>query len=119
MSDKIRLTLQIEGGITQHSLENAEYLTGRFGVPYSLSFYGDSNQAEYNVIAAYKNGHSHVFTGFSWGYSGEGPRGLHHFLNHICKVKVPMDYIASADDENFAIRGIVVNSKLGWKKVAT
>jgi hypothetical protein len=111
MTDKIRLTLAIEGGVTQNSLENAEYLNKRFGKPYTIDFCGDEDNGDYYVIPTYKSGYTHVFTGFSWGYGGEGPRGLHRFLNEICGVKIPMDYIARASAD-FVMQAHDINNQL-------
>ena len=91
----IQLTLAPECGVTVHSTENAEYLNKRFGKPFRIEFYGDKNKCEYYVIATYQNGHSHAFTGFSWGYYGEGPTGLHRFLNETCGIHFSRLNIAS------------------------
>jgi hypothetical protein len=74
---KHRRVLQPEGGITQISLQNADLLLREAGNPtyIELKKIGD----EYLVLAKWP-GLIHMFTGFSWGYGGEGPSGLNTFL---------------------------------------
>ena len=69
-----------EGGITQNSLENAKEIIARHGKPYSLHFSACENKCDYTVTATFGDGFAFAFTGFSWNYNGEGPRGLDQFL---------------------------------------
>lgn len=72
-----------EGGITQTSLKNNRRLTKRLGSPVRVELHYDPNGAEwYRAVAMYSNGDKHTFTGFAWGYSGEGPRGLLEFCQY-------------------------------------
>ena len=69
-----------EGGVTQISLKNERRLSKRLGRPVRVELHYDPDSADfYQVKAMYDSGDSHVFTGFAWGYSGEGPRGLLEF----------------------------------------
>lgn len=71
-----------EGGTTRVSLVNLDIL-GVFGIPVEIRVHW-STQEWFKVRVAWedRNGEevSHVFTGFSWGYFGEGPRGLEEAL---------------------------------------
>lgn len=72
-----------EGGITQTSLKNARRLRKRLGLPIRLELHMAPTGAEwYRTRVMYDNGDSHTFTGFSWGYSGEGSRGLQEFCQN-------------------------------------
>jgi len=74
--------LHAEGGITQIALQNAELLRQALGSPIRLELHMDPNGVEwYRTRVMYDTGDSHTFTGFGWGYSGEGPRGLADFCN--------------------------------------
>lgn len=69
-----------EGGVTQTSLKNERRLSKRLGRPVRVELHYDPDGAEwYCVKAFYDSGDAHVFTGFAWGYNGEGPRGLLEF----------------------------------------
>lgn len=80
--------LLIEGGITQTSLKNDRRLTKRLGAPCRLELHYSKTGEWYRAVAFYQNGDQHVFTGFAWGYSGEGPRGLLEFCQHH---EIPLD----------------------------
>ena len=67
--------LHEEAGVTRFSLENGRLLKERHGAVVQVALvYSDKDW--YQVHATYADGHTHIFTGFSWGYKGEGPRGL-------------------------------------------
>ena len=75
-----RKVLQVEGGITQVSLENAQLLFKQYGVPQEVELI--NKNSEYDVLVSWCNpSYTHLFTGFSWGYCGEGPRGLDILLD--------------------------------------
>lgn len=78
---KLKRKLQVECGTTQISLENAMFLMEQYGIPHTVTLINGGNEtdADYGVLAIW-DGVMHLFTGFSWGYSGEGPRGLDIFL---------------------------------------
>jgi len=72
--------LHVEGGITEIALQNAELLRQALGSPIRLELHMDPDGVEwYRVRVMFDTGDSHTFTGFGWGYSGEGPRGLATF----------------------------------------
>lgn len=78
--------LEEEGGITQISLNNAWYSLERFGYPTTLELVEEKE--EWFVYATWKNDKNtievrHKFSGFSWGYGGEGPHGLMIFLEAL------------------------------------
>lgn len=77
------LDLRDECGVTRYSLENARRLNKALGRPVRVECHYDPNGAEwYRVKAFYDSGDTHVFTGLSWGYNGEGPRGLLEFCQY-------------------------------------
>jgi hypothetical protein len=70
-----------EGGVTRTSLKNAKRLEKRLGLPVRIELHRHPNGPEWYVVTAmYEHGDEHDFTGFSWGYNGEGPTGLLEFL---------------------------------------
>ena len=72
--------LHAEGGITQIALQNAELLRQALGSPIRMELHMDPNGPEwYRTRVMFDTGDSHTFTGFGWGYGGEGPRGLASF----------------------------------------
>ena len=77
-----RKKLQQEGRITRISLENADLLIRLYGLPTRIEL--KNIQDEYLVLASWP-GFTHMFSGFSWGYGGEGPSGLNTFFK-VCKV---------------------------------
>jgi len=70
--------LAFEHGDTRTSLRNADYLLRTYGKPVSIELIRGED-CNYGVLAIWK-GTMHLFTGFAWGYSGEGPSGLDEFL---------------------------------------
>lgn len=94
----MRPNLIREGGVTKISLDNGERLRRAFGLPIAVRLvYTTDGPDWYRVFACYMPPNSdprvHVFTGFSWGYGGEGPRGLAEW----CKANdVPLDMPAIA-----------------------
>lgn len=69
-----------ECGVTRVSLTNEGRLSKALGRPVRVELLYNPTIVEwYRVRAMYDSGDSHVFTGFSWGYNGEGPRGLLKF----------------------------------------
>ena len=82
--------LQPEGGVTQISLENAKALVREHGLPQIVQLVNAGKDAsEHEVVAMWTGAEdtSHeiefTFTGFAWGYGGEGPRGLAKFFQMI------------------------------------
>lgn len=74
---KLKGARQEECGVTQISLENAYYLLSKYGEPYSVDL--TEEDGEWYVTVAWHVGvemTDQKFSGFSWGYNGEGPRGL-------------------------------------------
>ena len=94
MKDKIELAIDTlvedkditgyypEVGVTWKSLHNAELLIKRYGIPSRLDF-SFSDDEWFRVTATWANGKSHTFTGFAWGYRGEGPHGLLAFFQAL------------------------------------
>ena len=89
-----------EGGITENSLHNAEVLIKSLGIPNRVILTYVEDPWDYICTAVYGN-KSFMFSGFSWGYLGEGPRGLAKFLASI----------DSSRDESEWIKTIVNLSK--------
>lgn len=81
-----RMWLEGEGGVTDISLHNAHVLLEHLGLPDRVSIYWDPLHSEGPAVRAVweaPGAMAHTFTGFSWGYGGEGPRGLFRFLESI------------------------------------
>jgi hypothetical protein len=77
------LQLEEEGGITEISLNNARALIAEFGKPERVEVFVDG-QNEEMVEANWRwDNIDHLFSGFSWGYGGEGPNGLVTFFKMI------------------------------------
>jgi hypothetical protein len=74
-----------EAGTTRFSLENAKELVAKYGRPFrvELKWVGRGPFWGYYTTAMWKDGKKHTFTGFAWGYGGEGPRGLKEFFKMI------------------------------------
>jgi hypothetical protein len=89
-----RMKLKEECGVTMYSLANAEMLLNARGVPMEIRVEADTETGDYKTIADFRDGSSHVFTGFSVGYCGEGPRGLHKFLG-MCGMHIPFEQISN------------------------
>src|ERR1700690_3091106 len=69
-------------GITTISLANARKLIDQFGLPDTVRLWDEPVDAEFYVTASWSKA-EFVFSGFSWGYDGEGPQGLQHFFTMI------------------------------------
>lgn len=74
-------TLKEEGGVTRWSLHNARSLIWAHGVPDTVGLYQDE-RGDWVVEARWPR-LSHRFLGLSWGYSGEGPRGLEELFEML------------------------------------
>jgi hypothetical protein len=74
-----------ECGVTSISLENAYWLLTNLSVPTHIVLVEEPN--EWYVDATWigekfdEKTLTHRFSGFSWGYGGEGPHGLKVFLD--------------------------------------
>lgn len=78
--------LKPEGGVTRISLDNGAFLLKQKGRPVHVDL--RLVDGEYETVAYYADGSKFIFTGFSWGYSGEGPFGL---TNWCYSNGVPLD----------------------------
>jgi hypothetical protein len=77
------MKLKPEQGVTQISLENATEIIADRGLPNLIQLVNEGdNTSEHSVIVAWGD-FEHKFTGFSWGYGGEGPRGLAKFFQMV------------------------------------
>lgn len=71
--------LQQECGVTRISLQNGRVLQEEHGFPCWVRLLGGHDPLSGNdpaVEVGYPDGHHHRFTGFAFGYGGEGPHGL-------------------------------------------
>ena len=73
------ICLQKECGVTGVSTANSVALLQHIGLPVSITLSFDDVKW-YQVVAVFASGYTHTFNGFSWGYDGEGCRGLLDFL---------------------------------------
>jgi len=95
--------LSQEGGITQIALQNAEALRQALGSPIRMELHMDPDGVEwYRVRVMFDTGDSHTFTGFGWGYSGEGPRGLASFC-HQNDIPLTIEDIVKIDNRSTAM----------------
>lgn len=92
---KKRLNLEEEGGVTAISLRNAQKLLEAYGKPSRVDLYhgADPEYFGHLVDAWWPSGERFTFSGFSWGYGGEGPHGLAKFaemigLEHLLPIQV-------------------------------
>jgi hypothetical protein len=70
---KVPTKLQSECGVTGISLDNALFLMSQHGCPNSIELIQEPN--EWHVRLDWEKVF-HTFSGFSWGYGGEGPHGF-------------------------------------------
>jgi hypothetical protein len=80
--NKWAIKIPKETGSTRVSLENAALLLVRYGLPAEL---GVENVRDEFVVWAHwpPRVMTYSFQGFSWGYSGEGPRGLESLFKMV------------------------------------
>lgn len=86
-----------ECGVSAISLKNLTILIELFGKPKSIGCIDSRNGPV--VMAVWDSGYTFTFTGFSWGYRGEGPRTLQKALG-LLNIAVSMDEIAGWDKTN-------------------
>jgi len=71
-----------EGGVTTISLHNAHVLIHEYGLPERVELFQDPKDGHL-VEMWWSDIHADRLTGFSWGYGGEGPRGLEQFFKML------------------------------------
>lgn len=72
-----------EDGSTKRSIENVKKILIERGVPDEIRmWYGTKNWFQVQAIWK-KPAYQHLFHGFSWGYTGEGPHGLLFLLKAV------------------------------------
>lgn len=69
-----------ECGVTQISLENLGLCVVLHGPVRFILHSAIIGRPGQSTLIAFQDGHSHVATGFSCGYRGEGPHGLLHAI---------------------------------------
>jgi hypothetical protein len=108
-----------EGGVTQISIENALELLDERGLPDSVQLVNEGeNTGEHVVFATWTNpdgaDFTHKFTGFSWGYRGEGPHGLTAFFEQLGLSERIPDGVVFSLPQNMA--GLILSiRRSGWK----
>lgn len=70
-----------ETGATRDSLANARELIIKYGLPDTVT--AITTSVDWYVQAKWSDGLLYIFEGFSWGYRGEGPRGMESFFGMI------------------------------------
>ena len=88
-----------EGGVTRFSLENARMiLEAGYQFERGIMQYDNVNGDWWVTVFFNRDGEvaSHKFGGFSFGYSGEGPRGLIEF-SKMFAIGLNSDKITSSD----------------------
>lgn len=113
------MNLKAEGGVTQISIENAATLIDELGLPDTVQLVNEGeNTAEHSVFATWSNPDgtdvTHKFTGFSWGYRGEGPHGLTAFFEQVgLSDRVPDEIVFSLPQN---VPGLILSiRRSGWK----
>lgn len=98
--------IQPEVGITGVSVSNARILTSEVGKPALVVLSKEGKDyittaywGELTVKKAIYKRYLFRFTGFSWGYSGEGPNGLLNYLKDL-GVKVDVLKLARLNDKD-------------------
>lgn len=92
-----RLGCEEEGGVTQVSLRNIEKFVKAHGEVRAIEHnaYGEEHTKVY-----FAGGPVYVATGFSCGYAGEGPRGLHEIIKkYLRRSDVTRDLISGMFNE--------------------
>ncbi len=69
--------LEPDYGQTAVALANGRILQQIHGRPVRVELYYGGQPHDYNTVVVFEDGAPWIFTGFSWGYGGEGCRGLH------------------------------------------
>lgn len=82
------VNLAEECGVTSISLSNAQKLVAEYGKPDFVRLVRYPAQSGCGAVVVCWPGIVHVFTGFNWGYGGEGPTGLVDFAKLIGLVKL-------------------------------
>ena len=79
---EVEAGLRPEAGTTDHSTANGRWLSLQHGKVMSVRLeYNATAEEWYKAHVAYADGFTFTFTGFAWGYSGEGSRGLGAWAN--------------------------------------
>ena len=94
-----------EEGVTRNSLQNAKELIKRYGTPDVVEIYQIKDEhlvkATWHARGKLPHGTTHEFSGFSWGYGGEGPHGLYTFLQMLGAKLFTQEQIAKWPQERF------------------
>jgi len=93
-----------EVGVTYKSLANAKVLKAKYGDPVRIELIsGTPEDVICQVLASYNTGNDRtegfIFTGFSWGYRGEGPHGLLEFLK-MSGIPCTIEQIATLPEQS-------------------
>ena len=113
------MSLKPEGGVTQISIENAAELIDERGLPDIVQLVNEGqNTAEHAVFATWTNPDgtdlTHKFTGFSWGYHGEGPHGLTAFFEQLgLSERIPDELVFTLPQNTSGL--ILSIRRSGWK----
>lgn len=96
--------LKQECGVTQISLENLGLLTVLHGPVRFILHSAILGRPGQSTLIAFKDGYSHVATGFASGYGGEGPHGLlraiQDFLN---RGDININHIAAWSEKDYLV----------------
>lgn len=104
--EKLRLMADDRDGVTQVSLDNVETFLKLIRPPYRMFLIyqqeEDSEQSmgswEFLTYVIDRDGRAVRFSGFSWGYGGEGPRGLVSLIEKLGWVKPCWSSMPSAHE---------------------
>ncbi|MFA5311735.1 MAG: hypothetical protein WC375_00285 [Methanomassiliicoccales archaeon] len=112
-----------EDGSTLTSLKNAKAMIDAYGLPFFVRLHGaesqiiDSRDAGFVVVAMWRFEQGELsfpFSGFSWSYDGEGPRGLLQFLE---MARIPGISIAEIINTPRCIDKIIYGNKSALKSI--
>jgi len=95
------MNLTPECGVTEVSLANAAAIVDALGIPSNVQLFNDGTDTSTHVVTALwgesdseRKPFDHKFTGFTWGYDGEGPAGLVKFFHLIgLDAYIPSDVV--------------------------
>ena len=79
---KLQVMFSDSDGITRNSLTNAA-VWNKYLTPTGLYLFYQDDPWDFLVYVVNATGSAIRYSGFAWGYSGEGPRGLQQMIKEL------------------------------------